>query len=404
MKHVKTIALIATLTLAGVTSAGAGEKPLKVYILAGQSNMQGQSKEWVMRGMKADPAYKELYDKIMDENDEFRVHDSVRVAALSGSLEKPVTRNGPLTIGFGGALRGKPGIRGKHALRWGPELGFGVTMKEHLEEPILIIKTSWGGKNLRKDFLSPSGAEMLNGAETGPFYKAMKEHVKTVLADPGKYHPAYDPKHGYEIAGFVWFQGWNDQVAGREKLYQPTKDRPKFAVYGDLLACFIRDVRKDFNAPTMPFVIGVIGTGGNPESKNPFRKAMAAPASLPAFKGNVVAVQTAAYYDEKLGELIDRGWRWMRPKWDPEKKYRELAKKLMPLQAKLKEAKKIEDKAERKKKMAEIEKQMEAIKYTPEEKAYIANNKCSQGFHYFGSAKMFGRFGEAFANALIALE
>ena len=119
---------------------------------------------------------------------------------------------------------------------------------------------------------------------------------------------------------------------------------------------------------------------------------MAAPAALPEFKGNVFAVHTAKYYDEKLSDLIDRGWRWMNPKWDPEKKYVELAKKLKPLQAELNEAKKIKDRQERNKKTAAIQKKMDAIKYTPEEKAYIDGNNCSQGFHYFGSAKMFGQF------------
>src|SRR3712207_7724500 len=34
-----------------------------------------------------------------------------------------------------------------------------------------------------------------------------------------------------------------------------------------------------------------------------FRKAMAAPAELPEFKGNVVAIQTAPFWDEKLGAI-----------------------------------------------------------------------------------------------------
>ena len=42
--------------------------------------------------------------------------------------------------------------------------------------------------------------------------KYMMDHVKKTLADPGKVHPAYNAKDGYELAGFVWFQGWNDMV------------------------------------------------------------------------------------------------------------------------------------------------------------------------------------------------
>ncbi|MDX1564326.1 MAG: sialate O-acetylesterase [Phycisphaeraceae bacterium] len=401
MRHFKRILFFASAVLCFTLTIQAAGKPLKVYILAGQSNMQGQARKSTMAGMAADPATRPLYEKMMDQDGDFRVFEEIRVAALNGTLENPTTRNGPLTIGFGGALNGRPGGRGKQANRFGPEIAFGITMHEHLREPILLIKASWGGKNLRRDFLSPAGAATMDGAKTGPFYKAMCEHVKTVLADPGKFHPAYDKEAGYQIAGFVWFQGWNDQVAGGDKLYKPTRQRPAFAVYGDLLGHFIRDVRKEFDAPRMPFVIGVIGTGGKPDSKNPFREAMAAPASLPEFKGNVFAVHTAEYFDEKLGELIDRGWRWMNPRWDPEKKYVELAGKLKPLQKQMKDAKKIQDKAERQKVLSEIKEKMENIKYTPQERNYIRMNKCNKGYHYFGSAKMYSRFGEAFARAIL---
>jgi hypothetical protein len=43
----------------------------------------------------------------------------------------------------------------------------------------------------------------------------MIDHVKKVLADPKRVCPAYDEKAGYELAGFVWLQGFNDLVDGR---------------------------------------------------------------------------------------------------------------------------------------------------------------------------------------------
>jgi len=387
------------------TVANASAKPLKAYILVGQSNMQGHAEKWVMPGMAADPVSKPLYDKIMDADGNFRVIDDVQVTAISGNMDAPVAKTGPLTLGFGGNLGGQLNAKGKHAMKFGPELGFGVTMREHLKEPFLIIKTAWGGKSLRKDFLSPSGAELLGGeAVTGTHYKKMVDFVHTVLADPSKHFPGYDPKQGIEIAGFVWFQGFNDLVAGKDPLYQPTESRPAFAVYGDLLACFIRDVRKEFKTPDMPFVIGVIGTGGRPEEKNPFREAMAAPAALPEFKGNVTAVHTARYYDEKLGELVDRSWRWQRPAWDPENKYADLRAKLETLQKELNETKNIADQAERNAKSADLNRKIQEITYTKEEQEYLAMNKCNAGYHYLGSAKMLGRFGEAFANAMIEMQ
>ena len=40
----------------------------------------------------------------------------------------------------------------------------------------------------------------------------MIEHVRKVLADIKRVVPEYDPKQGYELAGFVWFQGFNDYI------------------------------------------------------------------------------------------------------------------------------------------------------------------------------------------------
>lgn len=382
----------------------ASTKPLKIYVLAGQSNMQGHAAVQTLAGIGSDPETKALHDKFADAEGNPRTFDDVRMAALSGKLDEPTTKNGPLTVGFGGNLDGQPGTTGKNVLKFGPELGFGVTMREHLKEPFLIIKTAWGGKSLRKDFLSPSGVPVVGGdAVTGAHYQAMVDHVRAVLKDPAKYVPGYDPKQGIEMAGFVWFQGWNDMMGAKDPFYQATEEKPAFAAYSELLAHFIRDVRKDFNAPKMPFVIGVIGTSGKSDEKNPFRAAMAAPAALPEFKGNVTAVHSSEYYDEKLGELVDRSWRWQRPAWDPENKYAELREKLAPLQKQMEEGKKLPTQAERAKVHWDTQKQMTDITYSKEEQEYLKMNQSNQGYHYHGSGKILGRIGEAFAKALITM-
>jgi alpha-galactosidase len=41
------------------------------------------------------------------------------------------------------------------------------------------------------------------------------------------------------------------------------RDKPGgYDAYSTAMAHFIRDVRKDLNAPKLPFVIGVLGVGG----------------------------------------------------------------------------------------------------------------------------------------------
>lgn len=394
----------------------ASDKTLKVYILAGQSNMQGQAGWWVTRGLADDPSTRHLHEKFVDADGNFREEKNVYVAALSGEQDA-VEKNGPLTVGFGGALGGDLRQKGRHGMRWGPEWGFGVTMGEHLNNPVLIIKTSWGGKSLSTDFRSPSAGpyeyreNILQGqmqrrnltkeeviaaknAETGVYYRMMLDHVRKVLANPSAYHPAYDPAAGYEISGFVWLQGWNDMVDSHT--YAENLGENRYDLYRDLLAHFIRDVRKDFKAPKMPFVIGVLGMQGY----DVFRAAMAAPAKMEEFKGNVIAVDMLDYVDEKLIELYVRrnGWH---ERADKENKFAELREKLAPLRQELEEAKKIEDQRERGRKEAEIQERMRAIIFTPEELEYLDKNHSSQGFHYQGSPKFFGRVGEAFAKALL---
>ena len=71
------------------------------------------------------------------------------------------------------------------------------------------------------------------------------------LADLKTHFPDYAGQ-GYELAGFVWFQGWNDMI-----------NADATAEYTANLAHFIRDVRKDLKAPKLPFVIGQMGVDGD---------------------------------------------------------------------------------------------------------------------------------------------
>ena len=140
--------------------------------------------------------------------------------------------------------------------------------------------------------------------------------------DNKRVYPGYDAKAGCELAGFVWLQGWNDMV---DREVYPNRGNPGgYDQYSEVLAHFIRDVRKDLAAPNMPLVIGVMGVGGPIEKYGPdqqrdrgihgeFRKAMAAPAAMPEFEGNVTTVLTEEYWDLELTELAAR-WDKVRAK------------------------------------------------------------------------------------------
>jgi hypothetical protein len=130
----------------------------------------------------------------------------------------------------------------------------------------------------------PNSAEGLKEAQarldkaTGVFYRQMIDHVRKVLADIKRVVPEYDPQQGYELVGFVWFQGFNDMIDE----WNYDQNRPGgYDLHSRLLADLIRDVRKDLSAPKMPFMIGVMGIGGLNEDKKPgsqkyFRQAQAA--------------------------------------------------------------------------------------------------------------------------------
>jgi hypothetical protein len=314
--------LILTAALLCAFTSSTFAKPLKVFILAGQSNMEGHAEIRTFDYIGKDPLTAPLLKEMRNADGTPRVCDKVWMSYLTGPYDGSANGEGlgKLTAGFG-ARDDQPT---KLCSKIGPEFTFGITMEKELKEPILIIKTAWGGRSLNTEFRPPSAGpyklpkaiqdvwdqypqgahgvpkleerkkwQAEKDAASGVFYRMMVDHVKKVLADPKRVCPAYDPKQGYELAGFVWLQGFNDLVDGT------TYPNENYDEYARLLAHFIRDVRKDLSAPKMPFVIGVLGVDGEGKNVN-FRKAMAAPAAMPEFKGNVIAVETAPFWDRAI--------------------------------------------------------------------------------------------------------
>ncbi len=291
------------------------KKSVKVFILAGQSNMQGHADTSTFDYIGKDPLTAPILAEMRDAQGKPRVCENVWISSLGcggNQYSDMLEKTGKLTAGFGASDS-----------KIGPEFTFGIYSEKILKEPVLIIKTSWGGRSLNTDFRPPSAGQYKlpkavqdvwdkypqgahgvpkledrkkwqedKDAASGVMYRAMIEHVRKVTKDIKRVCPEYDEKAGYELAGFVWFQGFNDLVDGQ------TYPNQNYDEYSRLLSHFIRDVRKDLSAPKMPFVIGVLGVDGDKNVN--FRKAMAAPADMPEFKGNVVAVDTAPFWDHDI--------------------------------------------------------------------------------------------------------
>ena len=210
-------------------------KPVKVFILAGQSNMEGQGvvdmdhpdyynggKGNLVWSMKHS-ASKEEMKHLRDADGKWAVRDDVNISFKA----KDKVRKGGLTIGYTGY---------GNSSHIGPELQFGHVVGDHFGEPVLLIKTAWGGKSLQKDFRPTT-----SGGETGPYYKKMIAEIRDALRDV--------PNH--ELCGFIWMQGWNDMVS-----------KEATAEYADNLVNLAKDIRAEFNSPALPFVVGELGNGG----------------------------------------------------------------------------------------------------------------------------------------------
>ena len=373
-------------------------KPLQVYILVGQSNMEGHARVETIDYIGEDPATAPLLKRMLGPDGKPAAAKNVWISYHTGIGDKNGEGFGPLTTGYGS--RQDPA---KDGGKIGPEYTFGLAMERAGAGPVLLIKAAWGGKSLNYDFRSPGAGSYPRTktdlekdkhplADAGHYYRLMMAHAKQVLANPGRVCPAYDPKEGYELAGFVWFQGFNDMVDGNFYPKQPKGQAGKrFTAYSDLLAALIRDVRKDLGAPKLPFVIGVMGVGGkDPGSEDnlAFREAMAAPADLPEFKGNVTAVRTAPFWDEKLGAIQDK-----------KEKVRQMA---FELKSKGKRSANADGQMTEAQQKAYL-KEQEAKLISAEEAAKLSRGASNAGYHYLGSAKTFARIGEAFADAALSL-
>ena len=274
-----------------------------------------------------------------------------------------ITTHGPLSVGYGAGVT-----------KIGPEYGIGITMERLVDAPILLVKCSWGNTSIASDWRAPS----LDGVETatekaereawnamevekakqdGREFKPRSARQKTgnsgyamgmtmpqvdkVLADPGKYHPAYNPEVGYEVAGMIWFQGYSD------------KNNP---AYGELLAQLIRDFRKKVKTPELPVVCGTLGMASFKHAAfmENANKGMLQAAKMRDLAGKVDVVNTAPYFPLEFNLL-----KQVRQKEDDSPEY------------------------------------LEAVD--------SARGKSNGGFHYHGSAKCFLLMGDAMGRSMANL-
>lgn len=251
-------------------------EPVRVFVLAGQSNMEGQSVadldgpdyndgRGTLATLWQDEAFRREFPFLRGPGDAWIERPDVRVRYQpeSGPLKE-----GPLSLGF-------TPYDGRH--HFGPELGIGQVLAEHGDGPVLLIKTAWGGKSLYRDFRPPG-----SGGTTGPYYTRMLAEIRAGLATAAAAFP--DHPGPAKLAGLFWYQGWNDGC-------EPATAVPQ---YETNLVNLVRDVRRELNEPRLPVVIGEL-TGPWVEAPGEWaalRRAQAAAARTPEFEGTVAFVPT----------------------------------------------------------------------------------------------------------------
>jgi len=280
-------------------------KPVQVYILLGQSNMLGAGriagdKEGTLEhAVKA----KKKYPYLVDDAGNWTERKDVRYVRVMGSGTGKMRQfnNEWMTIKGG---------------RIGPELGIGHVMGHVTDAPVMILKSCIGNRSLGWDLLPPgseryeveekdkktgetktfvyagykdSPAKWEKGTEpkkinwyAGMQYDGDVANAKKVLAELEKYYPGAKK---YEVAGFFFWQGDKDRYnaahAGR---------------YEQNLVKFIKQLRKDFNAPNAKFVLATLGqtkkgAGGNEGKILEAQLAVDGNSGkYPEFKGNVASV------------------------------------------------------------------------------------------------------------------
>ncbi len=260
----------------------------KVFILAGQSNMEGYGQVHGLEPGTLERAVGEI-DSLghLISGNSWNTFPGCWIHYNEGNTNLKV---GDLSIGFG------------KEDKIGPELGFGTVMDEYYDDQILVIKAAYGGRSIYHHFRSPSSGSV------GDWYTLMIDDIQEALDDLPLNFPQYDSTEGYEIVGFGWHQGWSD-ADSREIAEQ----------YSVLLANFIRDIRVDLAAPDMKVVIANSGFGGCETIQGNIHGYRVQSIILPAqngipflseFNGNVGVADTRSFWRDRNNSPLNALLHW----------------------------------------------------------------------------------------------
>jgi len=257
-------------------------KPVKVFILMGQSNAIGFGKITGGEGSLENAVKtKGKYPYLVDNAGNWIERKDVRNVRVmcSGSGPWSVHMNEWMKIGGG---------------KIGLEMGIGHALGYAIDAPVMILKSAIGNRALSWDLLPP-GADGYAGnpepprkpKQGGEWYAGIQydgdvRAALDVLADLKTYYPDATK---YEVSGFFFWQGEKDCGNGAWA-----------DAYEKNLVQFIKALRKDFESPNAKFVCATLGeaqkgAGGNGGKVLAGHLAVdGKEGKYPEFKGNVTTV------------------------------------------------------------------------------------------------------------------
>ena len=242
------VVLSALLAVVLAMSAQAADKPIKIFICAGQSNVVGWGDST------------KLPDDLRKGNE--------RALKFEGGKWQPLRPHEPA---FGGQKR-----FGLTEFHFGPEIAFGQEMaKAWPDETIGIIKFSIGGTSVLawKPNWSKEDADRVGQGRFGSLYKKLMEKVDQA-----------SEARDIEIMGFLWLQGGGD-----------TKNADVAKEYLDNLKSVVAAVRKDTGIADLPFVYGTTRIEGIPDDLTDFEE----PKNLPPGRPGAWLVLKAQFDAQK---------------------------------------------------------------------------------------------------------
>ena len=153
------------------------KKSVKVFILAGQSNMEGHGlikgrpdQKGTLEKLIKNPKASKNLKTLANSNGEWKTRDDVWISWLN--------KNGKLTVG---------GYAGRGSI--GPELGFGWVIGDYLEEPVILLKFGPGGTSLAGPWRPPSSGPKdgeARGDNIGSQYDHLVNKTKNIMSNLAK--------------------------------------------------------------------------------------------------------------------------------------------------------------------------------------------------------------------------